>query len=50
MISGTQWSVNSGQDSSINSNANLVLYAQNNGSIVAGAQQSVMSNVKISTW
>tara|TARA_B100002019_G_scaffold225055_1_gene198044 strand:+ start:10289 stop:12877 length:2589 start_codon:yes stop_codon:yes gene_type:complete len=44
MISGTQWSVNSGQDSSINSNANLVLYAQNNGSIVAGAQQSVMSN------
>ena len=47
MVAGSTWSVNSGKDSSINSNANLVLYAQANGSIVAAEEQSVMSGANL---
>ena len=47
MVAGSTWAVNSGKDSSINSNANLVLYAQANGSIVAAEEQSVMSGANL---
>jgi len=47
MVAGSTWSVNSGKDSSINSNANLVLYAQNNGSIVAVEEQSIMAGANL---
>ena len=40
---GTVLNTNSGKTTSINSHEDLVLYATNNGSIVAGQQQSVMS-------
>lgn len=40
---GTVLNTNSGKTTSINSHEDLVLYATNNGSVVAGQQQSVMS-------
>ena len=40
---GTTLSTNSGKSTSINAHEDVVIYATNNGSIVAGQQQSVMS-------
>ena len=43
MVSGTQFSVNASADISMQTNTNMILYATNEGSIVAGAKQSVIS-------
>ena len=48
MITGTQFSLNSGKDININTNEDLILYANQNGMMIAVEKQNISSGDQLS--